>query len=121
MNEERLNAFEKMLSDILAQYDSVTDKLASLKAEGKEKTVTYRQLFTNKLQYQTILSYYRIYGFLENDKKWQKCEKALDNKLGLISSAELDREEERISKKKAVKPFEKCILDNLPVGKYSTL
>ncbi len=69
MNEERLNAFEKMLSDILAQYDSVTDKLASLKAEGKEKTVTYRQLFTNKLQYQTILSYYRIYGFLENDKK----------------------------------------------------
>ena len=69
MNEERLNAFEKMLSDILAQYDSVTDKLASLKAEGKEKTVTYRQLFTNKLQYQTILSYYRIYGFLENDNK----------------------------------------------------
>ena len=59
MNEERLNAFEKMLSDILAQYDSVTEKLAVLKAEGKEKTVTYRQLFTNKLQYQTILSYYR--------------------------------------------------------------
>lgn len=49
MNEERLNAFEKMLSDILAQYDSVTEKLAVLKAEGKEKTVTYRQLFTNKL------------------------------------------------------------------------
>lgn len=69
MNEERLNAFEKMLSDILAQYDSVTEKLASLKAEGKEKTVTYRLLFTNKLQYQTILSYYRTYGLLENDKK----------------------------------------------------
>ena len=67
--EERLNAFEKMLSDILAQYDSVTEKLAALKAEGKEKTVTYRQLFTNKLQYQTILSYYRTYGLLDNDKK----------------------------------------------------
>ena len=67
--EERLNAFEKMLSDILAQYDSVTEKLAVLKAEGKEKTVTYRQLFTNKLQYQTILSYYRTYGLLDNDKK----------------------------------------------------
>lgn len=62
MNEERLNAFEKMLSDILAQYDSVTEKLAVLKAEGKEKTVTYRQIFTNKLQYQTILSYYRTIG-----------------------------------------------------------
>ena len=67
--EERLNAFEKMLSDILAQYDSVTEKLAVLKAEGKEKTVTYRQLFTNKLQYQTILSYYRTYGLLDKDKK----------------------------------------------------
>ena len=69
MNEERLNAFEKMLSDILAQYDSVTEKLTALKAEGKEKAVTYRQLFTNKLQYQTILSYYRTYGLWENDKK----------------------------------------------------
>ena len=69
MNEDRLNAFEKMFSDILAQYDSVTEKLASLKAEGKEKTVTYRQLFTNKLQYQTILSYYRTYGLLDTEKK----------------------------------------------------
>ena len=58
-----------MLSDILAQYDLVTEKLATLKAEGKEKTVTYRQLFTTKLQYQTILSYYRTYGLLENDKE----------------------------------------------------
>lgn len=69
MNEERLNTFEKMLSDILAQYDLVTEKLAALKAEGKEKTVTYSQLFANKLQYQSILSYYRTYGLLENDKK----------------------------------------------------
>ena len=45
MSVERLNAFEKMLFDILAQYSSVTEKLAALKAEGKEKTVTYRQLF----------------------------------------------------------------------------
>ena len=67
--EERLNAFEKMLYDILAKYDSVTEKLAVLKAEGKEKTVTYRQLFTNKLQYQTILSYYRTYGLLDTEKK----------------------------------------------------
>ena len=69
MNEERLTAFEKMLSDILVQHESVTKKLAALKTEGKEKTVTYRQLFTNKLQYQTILSYYRTYGLLDNDKK----------------------------------------------------
>ena len=43
------------------------------------------------------------------------------NKLGLTSSAELAREEERISKKKAVKLFDKEILDSLPAGKFSTL
>ena len=57
MNEKRLNTFEIMLSDILAQYDLVTEKLAALKAEEKEKNATYRQLFANKLQYQTILAY----------------------------------------------------------------
>ena len=43
------------------------------------------------------------------------------NKLCLTSSAELDREEEHISKKKAVKLFDKEILDSLPAGKFSTL
>ena len=46
---------------------------------------------------------------------------ALENKLGLTSSADLAREEERISKKKAAELFEKGILDSLPVGKFSTL
>lgn len=43
------------------------------------------------------------------------------NKLGLTSSAELDREEERISKKRAAELFEKSVLYNLPAGKFSTL
>ena len=46
---------------------------------------------------------------------------ALENKLGLTNSADLAREEERISKKKAVELFEKGILDYLPAGKFSTL
>ena len=45
----------------------------------------------------------------------------LENKLGLTSSADLAREEERISKKKAVELFEKGILDDLPAGEFSTL
>ena len=45
---------------------------------------------------------------------------ALENKLGLTSSSDLAREEERISKKKALTLFEKGILDNLPAGKFST-
>ena len=45
----------------------------------------------------------------------------LENKLGLTSSAELAREEERISKKKAAMLFENHILDNFKSGKFSTL
>ena len=46
---------------------------------------------------------------------------ALENKLGLTSSADLAREEERISKKKAVELFETGVLDTLPAGKFATL
>ena len=45
----------------------------------------------------------------------------LENKLGIKNSAELAREEERLSKKKAVKLFENGVLNNLPSGKFSTL
>ena len=46
---------------------------------------------------------------------------ALDNKLGLTSSADLAREEERISKKKAAQLFESGLLDKLDAGTVSAL
>lgn len=46
---------------------------------------------------------------------------ALENKLGLTSSADLAREEERISKKRAVWLFESGTLDKLPVGTFASL
>ena len=46
---------------------------------------------------------------------------ALENKLGITSSAELAREEERISKKKAVELFESGTLDKLEPGKFVSL
>lgn len=45
----------------------------------------------------------------------------LTNKLDITNPADLAREEERISKKKAMKLFEKGILDSLPSGRFSTL
>ena len=45
----------------------------------------------------------------------------LENKLGLSSSAELAREEERISKKKAAELFENGVLDTLTPGSFSAL
>lgn len=46
---------------------------------------------------------------------------AFENKLGLTDSAELTREEERISKKKAVNLFDFAILKLLSDGTYKTL
>lgn len=46
---------------------------------------------------------------------------ALENKLGITSSPELDKAEERISKKKALELFENGILDELEAGKFSSL
>ena len=45
----------------------------------------------------------------------------LENKLGTTSSAELAREEERISKKKALELFESGRLDSLEAGKTASL
>ena len=57
-----------MLTATLSQYNSTVEKMAKLKADGKEKTVTYRQLFASKLQLQAMLSYYRTYGLLEDEE-----------------------------------------------------
>ena len=46
---------------------------------------------------------------------------ALENKLGITDSAQLAREEEKISKAKAKELFESGILDSLHPGKYVTL
>lgn len=45
----------------------------------------------------------------------------LENKLGIDNSADLAREEERISKKKAIALFENGILDRLEAGRFSSL
>ena len=45
----------------------------------------------------------------------------LENKLGIMDSADLAREEERLSKKRAKELFEKDLLAGEPAGKFSTL
>ncbi len=67
--EQRLEGFEKMLKAVQENYENTDVKMKKLKAEGKEKSATYRQLMGNKLQYQNMISLYQIYGLLEEDKK----------------------------------------------------
>lgn len=62
---ERLEAFEKMLSDITAQAEYETAQMEKLKAAGKEKSASYRQFFGNRLFYKQLLETYEKYGLLE--------------------------------------------------------
>ncbi|WP_338546216.1 hypothetical protein V1225_09185 [Emergencia sp. JLR.KK010] len=64
MDEKRLAAFEKMLTFVQQEYDKTKEKMAALKADGKEKSATYRQLMGNKLTYQNLLAMYRLYDLL---------------------------------------------------------
>ena len=62
---EREEQFERMLQTVRQEYADTVGKLESLKAEGKTKTATYRQLLGDKLMLQNILTRYRVYGLLE--------------------------------------------------------
>lgn len=57
---ERLEAFERMLQNVKDRYADSANKMEKLKAEGKEKSVTYRQLMADKLTMQKMLSMYEI-------------------------------------------------------------
>ena len=65
--EQRLEAFEKMLSAIEANYAGIVSKMEALKSQGKEKSATYRQLMGNKLMYKDMLSLYELYGLREKE------------------------------------------------------
>ncbi|MDO5325076.1 MAG: hypothetical protein Q4G06_13795 [Clostridia bacterium] len=62
---EREERFERMLQEIQAEYAAIERKMSVLRAEGKTRTVTFRQLMGNKLMYQSMLSMYREHGLIE--------------------------------------------------------
>lgn len=61
---EREEKFEKMLLAVQEEYRMVSDKMEVLKAEGRTRSATYRQLMGRKLTLQNMLSMYEIYGLL---------------------------------------------------------
>ena len=67
--EARLEAFEKMLSAIEANYAGIVSRMETLKSQGKEKSATYRQLMGNKLMYHEMLFLYEWYGIKEKEKR----------------------------------------------------
>lgn len=64
-DRERLEAFEKMLADVQKNYGELSTRMEKLKAEGKEKSATFRQYWSNKMTCQYMLSMYKDYGLID--------------------------------------------------------
>jgi len=64
-DRERLEAFEKMLADVQSNYTELTSRLEKLKAEGREKSATFRQYLGNKMTCQYMLTMYKSYGLFQ--------------------------------------------------------
>ena len=62
---ERLTAFKAMLADVQAQSWQIEAQMRALKAQGRERSATYRQLMGNRLQLAQVLALYRAYGLME--------------------------------------------------------
>ena len=54
-----------MLNDLKAQASYEADEMERFKAEGREKSATYRQFFGNRLFYKQLLNTYKKYGLMD--------------------------------------------------------
>lgn len=52
---ERLGRLEDRIEKLQQEYNQTLEALERLQGQGKEKTVTYRQLFTNKMTLREVL------------------------------------------------------------------
>ena len=57
---ERIEAFEAMLKAALEQSEAERRKMEELKAQGREKSATYRQYLGNRLFYNRLFALYRL-------------------------------------------------------------
>lgn len=61
----RLERFEKALSDILDEYNRLGKELEILRNEGKTKTTKFRELLGKKLVYSMIITIFKRYGLID--------------------------------------------------------
>ncbi|MEG1658801.1 MAG: hypothetical protein RR288_07035 [Oscillibacter sp.] len=59
---ERLDAYERMLTDLQAEKEKILSDMDALRQAGKTKTATYQQLLVNKLTVQNLLGRFALYG-----------------------------------------------------------
>ena len=59
---DTLEKYRKMHQDILKRYEEALKTIETLKAEGKTKTITFREKLGEKGFYSRVLSMYDAYG-----------------------------------------------------------
>ena len=59
---ERLAAYEELAAGLRSQLADTTARADALRAEGKVKTVTYRQLTANKVSLKEMLAHFSDRG-----------------------------------------------------------
>ena len=62
---DRTAAFEQTLADLLERERTEKAQLDALRAQGRDKTATFRQLMSNRLVLTQMLALYREYGLVE--------------------------------------------------------
>ena len=66
---ERIEAFEAMLRATRAQAEAERQKMEALRAQGREKSATYRQYLGNRLFYNQLFALYREYGLIDGQEE----------------------------------------------------
>ncbi len=62
--EDELAAFIEMREAVKAEFEAAVRQLGGLRAEGKVKTATYKQLFARKMTLSSMLDIYKDFGLL---------------------------------------------------------
>ena len=62
---DRLSAFEQMLADLQERERTEKAQIDALRAQGRDKSATFRQLVSNRLVLTQMLALYREYGLIE--------------------------------------------------------
>jgi len=60
--QERLAAFERMYADLLREQEKLLEQMDALRAAGKQKGATYKQLLAQKLTLQNLIGRFETYG-----------------------------------------------------------
>ena len=64
---ERLERFEKALSDIVDGYNKLGKELEDLRNQGKVKTTKFREFLGKKLVYSMIITIFKRYDLIDKD------------------------------------------------------